>query len=366
MVSSTKLKREEGELRKIAAGAKTAAKQQVAATKKAAKADPAAGKAKKDDLRHASKFMNITEEDRKSFKNPELAKELATKAGVVTPPFRHEVHVKKEQLTIIVTLHNVPPQKIDNESATDSVFIISTPGHTKHYRLEFPYPHGMRVDSANGDYTYENGELKAVFKITKMPVEVVRDWNDRLESIRKSQKARFEVTKEGDLVVRKRKTTLELKDIAAHKAKKAAEIAAKYADKKAKGDAKKKEASAESEAKPKTAGKKTGEKAEPSKPKNKVFVPDDKAKLKGLAAAAAAAVQKSAKERLQQQREAYERKLGRKANATANKDSKAVRMSDAFARVLDEKRKALEAMRPAVAPVAAAASAGRRSVTFSK
>jgi hypothetical protein len=338
------MKRAEAELRNLAASAKRAAKE-TAKQAKASKKNPTAGRAIRVPSK-AGSFMSVTKEDLKTFKNEELAKEFSSTGGTLVPPHRHDVHIKKQTITIVVTLHNVPPQKIDADATTDSCLVVATPGHTRHYHLKFPFPDGMRVDSSKGDYTYENGELKCVFPVTKMPAEVVRKWNDRLESVRKAQKARFEIAKDGTLEVRRRKTTLELQQIA-QKKKAAAVVAAAVP-------------------------------AEPAAPEQPVAVSsgpvppsiaEEKSKMLEIARGAAKKVAAVAKARLATAQAAHVRRIGKAKTTAAKKETKAERMAVAFSRVLEEKRKALEARKSRIDPVAAAkpktdTATPRKSVSF--
>ena len=375
MVTAAKRQAAE-DLRKIKAQAKAAkAEAKAVAAKKKAKA------AKREETMErraagirGTKGVLVSSSD---IKDVELAKELAAAGAAIVPSHRHEVHVKKELITVYVTLHNVPAQKIDADSTTDAMLVVATPKHNKQYRLEFPFPHGMRVDAAKGDYTLESGVLKCVFPVTKMPADVVRAWTDRLESVRKSQRARFDVDKEGELVVRRRKTRLELEAVKADKAAAKATKATKAGD--AKKDAKKggkkekAETTTTAAAKPAAPAAATTKAAAPAKAAASKPGPgaaDDKAMQLRIASQAAKAIDASLKGRMAVARSAHERRLQCVKVSVAKKSVKEDRTQSAFARVLEEKRKELSRREERVAAASApakkggAASPNAKSVRF--
>lgn len=369
MPTKASKKNQEVELRKIKAEAKEAkAKARAQLNRKREVDQKRAMKAAVASAAGASKPRGvkgvlITSDDRAKMSD-ELKAELTTggRGDAVVPPHTHDIHLKKEIITVSVTLHNVPPQKIAIDETTDAKLVVSTPQHTRRYRLEFPFPHGMTVNAEKGEYTYENGVLKCVFQVTKMPADVVRHWTERLESVRKTQRARFEVTTDGDLIVRKRKTKLELdtaKKVAAEKKEQRATAAAAATDDAAKaGKAGKK---APNGATARTAGgKKTG-------PGDK----DDKAAMLRLAAASSKVVAQSLQERLAVARAAHERKLQRLKSVMAKKNVKANQMQDAFSKVLEDKRAALQRQHDRIAPApkaprqVPASKQGAKAVRFS-
>jgi hypothetical protein len=360
MPTKNSKREQEAELRKIKAQSKaTKEEAKAVAAKKRAVADKRAAAQARRNVPKASKGVLISSADRP--KDPVLAAELEANSGLV-PPHRHDVHLKNSTITVTVTLHRVPPHVINVDATNDSTFVLTTPKYTKQYVLRFPFPHGMKVDSARGDYTFEDGELKCVFPVTEMPVEVVRDWTQRLESVRKSQRARFDVDKEGDLVVRRRKTTLELQDAAASKAKKndaKTSVGKKEAPAKEILSSKKETKESPADKKPVPANKGV------SKPPALVK-PDEKAAMLRIAEDAAKTVKTTLLERLQVARAAHLRRAQKNQAVTAKKSVKADRMQDAFARVLHSKRAELEARRDRAAPAPRGEKpASGKSVRFS-
>lgn len=119
------------------------------------------------------------------------------------PAMGHEVHVKKQQITVKVILHKVPPQFVDVSKTTSKMLVIDTGKWTKKYLLRWPFPHGMEVDAAAAEYEFDSGILKCVFAVKKMPKVVEAEWNDRLTSIRTTQRSRLvPVVQDGELKVR--------------------------------------------------------------------------------------------------------------------------------------------------------------------
>lgn len=342
----TKAKKEQQkELASIKAQARAAkVEAKVQRAKKAAKvAKKEETKARRAADIRGAKGILVSQDD---VKDPVLRQELAAEAGQLVPPHRHEVHLKKETIVVTVTLHNVPPQKIVADDTTDSQLVVSTPAHNKKYSLTFPFPHGMKVDASKGDYTFESGELKCEFPVTKMPADVVRDWTQRLESVRKTQRARFDIDKEGDLVVRKRKTKMEFEALKSEAiAKKAAKKekeheAAKKADKKADKKAKKADDKASAGKKKAAAAAPIGKGGASAKPAP--GADDDKAAMLKIARDAANHVSQSLKGRMMIAKAALERRQERAAATAAKKDTKATKMQSAFSRVLSSKKADLE------------------------
>jgi hypothetical protein len=362
--SAGKKKAEENQLKKIAVKAKTQAKEAKKATKKAA--SPAAKK----------KAAEATTRPTTAKATGQMIEPEAKKA-TEEPPHRHSVHIKKNELTVIVTLTKIPAQHINIEETTDGRLVVDTSKHTKKYRLEFPFPSGMKVDAEKGEYEFQHGQLTCVFAVTHMPKAVAQSVENRLNSVRKSQKMRFEADKDGDMIVRSRRTQMSrtgaLTTDAAKKAK-AEEQKGEVVDGAGLDDAVKRAAGAKGAkgAAPKDGaaaaagddkGKKAKKEAAAGKAGKKAKAPDamaeEKARMLALAADVATKSDQSLKAKLAKARDLHASRIARTAASSEKKGAKTEKMQFAFERIVSEKQKRLAAAEEAQRVPAKKANKGK-------
>ncbi|CCW71667.1 unnamed protein product [Phytomonas sp. Hart1] len=130
--------------------------------------------------------------------------------GYPTPNHHFEIHHKRKEVLVDVVLHHIPPQKIDLAGTTATRLVVDTSGHTKKYRLDLPMPEGLRVDHDKGAYEFENGVLHCRLPILNedLPAGLQNEWEVIQDKIREQRALRFRVNAEGDLTVRMRRTVL--------------------------------------------------------------------------------------------------------------------------------------------------------------
>ena len=312
---------------------------------------------------------------------------VAAASAPATPPHRYEVHVKKATITVVVTLHRVPDAAVNIDETTDTKLVVDTKpkadsglkaAFVKHWRLEFPFPQGMRVASVQGDYTLDRGVLTCVFPIAHMPPEVEAEVNDRLESVRTAQRAKKKTVKVDENAPVMRAKLVELAHSAVHgaPAKKKAKTEAGAAA--AEGDADEVPMPAPAAAardaavgaKKGRGGEKAaadGEKREPRNPHKKPKV-ESKDQLLALAAEASKQADDSLKGKLAVARARHQRRTQHEMAAQGRKDARADRQMNAFERVLAEKRAKVAAQAAAATPAPRKPASGtpRKSVSFQK
>ncbi|RNF21399.1 hypothetical protein TcG_03026 [Trypanosoma cruzi] len=127
------------------------------------------------------------------------------------PPYGIEVHYKKEQILVDVKLHHVPPVHVDVSETTDEMLVVDTSKHTKKYRLELPIPEGMHINSNQAEYEFDvkNGVLNCVLPIKgEIPNSLKAEREKILENIRRQKALRFRISEDGELKVRSRRALL--------------------------------------------------------------------------------------------------------------------------------------------------------------
>lgn len=130
------------------------------------------------------------------------------------PPFRYEIHVKKAQCIVEVTLHKVPPTCIDVSKTSRRRLVVDCSKFTKKWLLDFELPHNMTIDPETADYTYENGILKCVLTSDTgvVPESAKKERDDFINKVKDQKHLRFRTTKDGELVVRSKLAMLNLKE----------------------------------------------------------------------------------------------------------------------------------------------------------
>lgn len=130
------------------------------------------------------------------------------------PPYRYEIHVKKAQCIVEVTLHKVPPSVIDISKTTRRRLIVDCGKYTKKYLLDFELPHNMTIDPETAEYTFENGILKCVLTSDtgSVPESAKKEREDFINKVKDQKHLRFRTTKEGELVVRSKLSLLKMKE----------------------------------------------------------------------------------------------------------------------------------------------------------
>ncbi|CCW65509.1 unnamed protein product [Phytomonas sp. EM1] len=130
--------------------------------------------------------------------------------SILEPNYRVEIHYKHKEVLVDVVLHHIPHQKINIKETTPTQLVVDTTQHTKKYRLVLPMPSGLRVNSKKATYELMNGVLHCRLPILneEIPAELQKEWDALREKIRAQRALRFRVDKTGDLVVRVRKTLL--------------------------------------------------------------------------------------------------------------------------------------------------------------
>ncbi|EKF27987.1 hypothetical protein MOQ_008282 [Trypanosoma cruzi marinkellei] len=127
------------------------------------------------------------------------------------PPYGIEVHYKKEQILVDVKLHHVPPVHVDISETTDEMLVVDTSKHTKKYRLELPIPEGMRINANQAEYEFDvkNGVLNCVLPIKgEIPNSLKAEREKILDNIRRQKALRFRISEDGELKVRSRRALL--------------------------------------------------------------------------------------------------------------------------------------------------------------
>ncbi|CBH13131.1 hypothetical protein, conserved [Trypanosoma brucei gambiense DAL972] len=141
---------------------------------------------------------------------------LSSSSRVEEPAHSVEVHHKRKQFLVGVALHHVPPQHIDVSGTTATALVVDTCKHTKKYRLVLPMPEGICVDPAQAEYEFDCGVLRCVLPIVgEIPSSLRQERDAMLESIQKQKTLRFRMGEDGELKVRSRRALLgkgELKD----------------------------------------------------------------------------------------------------------------------------------------------------------
>jgi hypothetical protein len=89
--------------------------------------------------------------------------------AIVEPPFSCKLMWVKGVVRIVVNLQRVSEKCINFTPATDR-FYLDTFKHTKKYKLDFVYPHTVKVDASAPEATLEAGILKTELKVV--------DWAD--------------------------------------------------------------------------------------------------------------------------------------------------------------------------------------------
>ncbi|CCD14634.1 unnamed protein product, partial [Trypanosoma congolense IL3000] len=89
----------------------------------------------------------------------------SSNSKVQEPPHSMEVHHKRKQVRVEVTLHHVPSQHIDVSETTATTLVVDTCRHTKKYRLVLPMPEGLCIDPESAVYEVEYGVLRCVLPI---------------------------------------------------------------------------------------------------------------------------------------------------------------------------------------------------------
>lgn len=305
------------------------------------------------------------------------------------PPYTHDVHIRKEIITVVVTLHGIPGHHINVSETTDKVFVVDTSAHTKKLRLYFPFPSSMVVDSEKSDITFENGLLTAKFPITRMPDDIATAVEQRLQSVKSARALRFRITRDGTMTVRSRSAKISVPESAKKKSaidavlpdnKKnrgndaaAAPAAARDVAEPAKGapstPAAKATAAPAGERSSNGSGAKAA--AAPAKkparatPKPKVgTVDDEKAVALRIAASASAKATGSLKERMTRMREEQRRRAARVAKVSSKKTEQKARVERSFQRVIAEKHEQLRKKEALAGPAPKKESSGK-AVRFS-
>ena len=197
-------KRQEEQMKKILARSKLAEKKEAEQKKLAKK-----GKSK---AKNAVTSGDMSLEDKKAlrakYSHMVTDKESGPKPAFEEPAYSYEVHGRRNNITVTVKLHKIPDQFINIDETTARKLVVDTTKYSKKWRLDFPFPKGMRVDLSKADYTLESGVLKCVFPVDNMPEEVAEETRKLVESVKAERSMRFKYDKNGDLTVRKRKATL--------------------------------------------------------------------------------------------------------------------------------------------------------------
>lgn len=112
-----------------------------------------------------------------------VARPLAT----VEPPYSCKLMWVKGVVRVIVNLQRVSDKCI-NFTPTSDRFYLDTFKHTKKYKLDFAYPHGVKVDASAPEATLEQGILKTDLRVvdwaeaTKQHAEIVSAHQSMLKS----------------------------------------------------------------------------------------------------------------------------------------------------------------------------------------
>jgi hypothetical protein len=301
----------------------------------------------------------------------------AAAAKTETPKYTYEVHVRRRNVTIEVTLHKVPEKFINIDETTNERFVVDTTKYTKKYRLDFPFPDGLTVDAARGEYTIEYGVLKAVLPVVNMPASIETEIKGILDSCRADRRKRFAVSKDGESVVRTRTRSLNMgastdmmrqaaarrrardedasgSDVEVDEKEKAKQAAlARKAIRKGAAPLPESGSDDEGDAPAKAA-------PAPAKAKGAPVVTAVDEATKRIAAQVSAGAQSQLKEKVNQMRTLQAARLAKEADSAAKASAKAAVKQESFARLLAEKTKRLREAEAAAAPVPAAASTGRK------
>lgn len=403
MVSKTQIKNEERDTRKMIVAAKTAKK--VAAQKskkpqgKAIAAAPSGSEAKrrykpkgaiilKSELAEVasttpSKDVKKGKDTRKGEGRNSTGKSAAPVAelsGAVEPPFSYEVHHKSKRVLVDVTLHKVPGHLIDVSATTATSLVVQTPKYTKKFSLVFPMPGNLKIDAKSAEYTFENGILKCVLPIAgDIPKELQAQREKLIESFKAQKSLRFRVTKEGDMVVRSRRTVLEKstkkeekkgaiatsvsgeKELAVEKKPEATKAAKESVTPKA---AKKGETpSPKQQAKLPVAAKKTTDKPQQTQQASKKKFVDDGAAMLSLAKESGNKLRNQLYAKLAQTKQIHQQRVERVSHREVRKSEKKEKEKISFARVIAEQKRQLLEKTAMAAPAPKKPVAGK-SVSF--
>ena len=172
------------------------------------------GKAKTSEK--AAKKAEVAKEKRASGSRKVVGQNIVVPVDTERPepPYRYELHVKKAQCIVEVTLHKVPPSVIDISKTNRRHLIVDCGRYTKKFYLDFELPHNMTIDPETAEYTFENGILKCVLTSDTgaVPESAKKEREDFINKVKDQKHLRFRTTKEGELVVRSKLSMLKLKE----------------------------------------------------------------------------------------------------------------------------------------------------------
>ena len=230
--------------------------------------------------------------------------------------------MKRKLFYVRVVLHRVPVQYIDISESTDRQLVVDTAKFSRKWRLVFPFPDNMVVDSASAEYEFDAGVLRCTFPIKTMAEGEAQRVRDIIGQQKKGRKIKFSMeTDESGLDTRVRTRTLDLgkSPAAATKGKKVgADAAASDSDDDDKKNTKKAQTTRKGTAGAAAAAPNKSAKSAATAPAK--YVSDaDTSKIAAAVASQASRVIKDKTTRNQQVQAVLSNKSQRKATATQHK-----------------------------------------------
>eukprot|EP00758_Cryptobia_borreli_P012475 Tbor_TRINITY_DN5750_c3_g8::TRINITY_DN5750_c3_g8_i1::g.19540::m.19540 len=278
--------------------------------------------------------------------------------GRPEPPYRYEIHVKKAQVLVDVTLHKVPHQHIDISQCTTRSLIVDCKKHTKPYRLEFELPHKMTMDPEKATYTFENGVLKCVIQCDRISPEAEKERHEFIEKVTAAKSLRFRMSKEGEVVVRTRKSKLNMTPTT-----KSSVSAAKGKDEDENGASPKttKNINKNNDKNDKPVAKITPMDTDKNqqKSKGKLLVSDDRVASLAASAVEMKTTKMSLSDKIKASKQELLKREQRQASRSARKEKKKEIEEGAFGRILSEQQRKLREREVLSAPVQKSTSGKR-------
>lgn len=305
---------------------------------------------------------------------PASVSSASSSGSYPAPNYHFEIHYKKKMVMVDVVLHHVPHQKIDISETTATQLVVDTTKHTKKYRLVLPMPAGLRVSPAEATYELESGTLQCRLPIAggEVPAEMQEQWDRVTASMREQRALRFRTSNDGELTVRTREALL------ARNPKVQQELHAMQQASRKRGRGVEGEEPAAAEPRELGNGEGVEMRHAPTKElpvkktKTDVFG-EERARALEAAQASAAQVKTTIRNRVQLAKEIQQQRLERVAVRAERKETKQEKRQQSFARVLEEQREQLLARASLNAAVAEAtikrdgvkkAGATSKSVSF--
>mmetsp|Transcript_35181 Transcript_35181/g.48055 ORF Transcript_35181/g.48055 Transcript_35181/m.48055 type:complete len:372 (-) Transcript_35181:42-1157(-) len=131
-------------------------------------------------------------------------------AEYLTPSFSSEVHIKRSEFVLRVTLHRIPHQYIEVEVDANQGIHVSTAKYTKKYDLKVPFPSDVKVGSVDQSTSEHDrcGVLTIRVPLSNIGESHLKKHQDIRDKMRQARFLRFQETDEGGMHMRTRLVNL--------------------------------------------------------------------------------------------------------------------------------------------------------------